>query len=122
MGRLRIDRLSRERTRVVTSDGPLIARCHLADRPLARLIGLLGTPDLAEDEGLWLEACRSVHTWGMRIAIAVAFLDADGSVVRVVDPMPPWRMAGGGRIATTVVEARAGRFAELRTGQRLVRG
>ena len=38
---------------IVDADGNcLVARCHVADRPLARLVGLLGTRDLAEDEGL----------------------------------------------------------------------
>jgi uncharacterized membrane protein (UPF0127 family) len=99
----------------------LIARCHVADRLLARLVGLLGTPDLADDEGLWLEPCSSVHTAGMRIPIACAFLDGERRVLRVVDPLPPWRHAGvrGARVA---VEARAGRFGELTVGMMLADG
>lgn len=113
--------MCRVATEVADADGRvLVARCHVADRPLARLVGLLGTPDLAADEGLWLEPCRSVHTAGMRIPIACAFLDADGRVLRVVDPLPTWRHAAV-RGARAVVEARAGRFAGLAVGATLTR-
>jgi uncharacterized membrane protein (UPF0127 family) len=106
---------------VADGDGAvLVARCHVADRPLARLVGLLATPDLADGEGLWLEPCSSVHTWGMQIPIACAFLDAHGRVLRVVDPLPPWRRAAV-RGARAVVEARAGRLAGMAVGTRLTR-
>ena len=58
MSRLRVDRVC-GRTAVV-ADGAgetVIPRCYVADRTLARLVGLLGTADLADDEGLWLEPC-----------------------------------------------------------------
>ncbi len=108
--------MCRDVREVVDADGTLlVARCHVADRPSARLVGLLGTPDLADDEGLWLEPCSSVHTWGMRIPIACAFLDGDGRVLRVVDPLPAWRHAAV-RGARAVVEVRTGRLAELAVG------
>lgn len=111
--------MCRDVREVVDADGSvLLARCHVADRPLARLVGLLGTPDLADDEGLWLEPCSSVHTWGMRIPIACAFVDGDGRVLRVVDPLPTGRHAAV-RGARSVVEARAGRFAGLAVGTTL---
>jgi hypothetical protein len=118
---LRVDRVCRT-TGVVVSDGggAVITRCHVADRPLARLVGLLGTPDLGEDEGLWLERCSSVHTAGMRIPIACAFLDGDGRVLRVVDPLLPWRAAAV-RGADAVLETRAGRLAGVAPGTTLTR-
>jgi uncharacterized membrane protein (UPF0127 family) len=106
---------------VVTDDGrTVVARCHVADGPLTRFVGLLATPDLGEDEGLWLEPCSSVHTAGMRIPIGCAFLDAEGRVLRVIDPLPAWRHAGV-RGARAVVEVRAGGFAELAVGMTLTR-
>ena len=101
----------------------LAARCYRATSAMARLVGLLGTPDLAEDEALWLEPCASVHTWGMRIPIACAFLDRDGQVLRVVDPLPPWRVAAParGQRARAAVECRAGSLTGLPVGERLLR-
>jgi uncharacterized membrane protein (UPF0127 family) len=107
----------------VVADGAgeiLIPRCYIADRPLARLVGLLGTRDLADDEGLWLEPCSSVHTAGMRIPIACAFLDAGGRVLRVVDPLRPWRHASA-RGARAVIETRPGRLAGVLLGATLRR-
>jgi len=37
---------------------------------------------------LFLERCRSVHTFGMRTTITVAFLDANMRVIRVVRASP----------------------------------
>ncbi len=119
MGRLRIDRVTRTRGRVLDGDGRVVvARCHRADRPLARTVGLLFTADLRPGEGVWLEPCSSVHAFGLRAAIGCAFLDRDGHVLRVVDPMRRWTAAGA-RGARVVVEAPAGTLAGLRPGDRL---
>lgn len=120
MRALRVDRTCRTRGVVWLGAAELLARCWVADRPIARLVGLLGTADLAPGEGLWLEPCRSVHTVGMPIPIACAFLDGDGRVLRIVDPLPPWRMARAAG-ARAVVETVAGGFATVRVGDRLTR-
>ena len=59
---------------------------------LSRLVGLLGTAAIADGEGLWIVPCRSVHTLGMRYPIDVAFLDARGIVVGVLEGLPPNRV------------------------------
>jgi hypothetical protein len=41
---------------------------------------------------LLLPRCRSVHTFGMRFAIDVTFLDGEGRVLRAVPAVPPWRV------------------------------
>jgi hypothetical protein len=120
MGGFRVDRVCRTSVRVTVGDGRmLLDRCHLAERPWARLVGLLGTADLDVGEGLWLSRCGAVHTLGMRMPIACAFLDGAGRVLRVVDPLPPWRLARAAG-ARSVVESRAGAFAGLAPGDRLV--
>lgn len=88
----------------------IVSPCHVADGWLSRLVGLLGTRRLDAGEGIWLEPCRSVHTWGMRQSIAVAFLDERGAVVRVVDPLPPWRVVSGGKTARVAIEGTPGAF------------
>ncbi|HTI33105.1 MAG TPA: DUF192 domain-containing protein [Miltoncostaea sp.] len=117
MGRLRIDRLDPEPRRLIAGGRPLAGRCHLADRPLRRLVGLLGTPDLRRDEALWIDRCAAVHTALLRAPIGVAFLDAEGRVLRVRDPLPRGRAAAC-RGARAVVECRAGvlRAAGVRPG------
>jgi uncharacterized protein len=105
----------------VNADGAaLAARAYVAERWWARAIGLLGTRALAHDEVLWIPRCRRVHTWGMPAPIACAFLDADGVVLRVADPVPPWRIVGV-RGARAVVEAPVGLARRVRVGDRLRR-
>lgn len=101
-------------------DETVVARCHVADRWLARLVGLLGTANLGDGEGLWLAPCSSVHTWGMRIPIVCVFLDGEGRVLRVVDALPPWRAAAV-RGAVAVLEARVGGLNAVRVGEVLRR-
>lgn len=121
MGRLRVDRLAGPPAVLATAGGVLVARrCYRAASWPARLTGLLATPDLAGDEALWLEPCASVHTLGMRVPIGCAFLDGEGRVLRVVDPLPA-RRAAAVRGARAVVECRAGILARIAIGDVLVR-
>ena len=121
MGALRIDRLTGPPGPLRDGAGRVIAaRCYRATSAPARLVGLLGTPDLAPDEALWLEPCASVHTAALRAPIGCAFLDREGRALRVVDPLPRWRVAGA-RGARAVVECRAGALVGVAPGDRLER-
>lgn len=60
-------------------------------RFLEKARGLLGTgPDA---EPVALVGCSSVHTFGMRYALDIAFVSRDGRVIRVVRRLGPRRMA-----------------------------
>jgi|GEM_PF-1234029 len=110
MGCLRIDRLARSAGSLVAADGRIVAaRAFVADRAVARLVGMLGTPDPRTDEALLLVPCRAVHAIGMRTRLGAAFLDAHGVVLRVVDPLP--RRGASCRGARAVVEAASGALA-----------
>ena len=122
MGHLRVDRLTGQSAPLLAPDGRVLAaRCHRAATPLARMAGLLFTADLQVEEALWIEPCSSVHAFGLRCAIGCAFLDGDGRVLRIVDPLPRWRAAGA-RGARVVVECRAGVLAAVAPGDHLRRG
>jgi uncharacterized membrane protein (UPF0127 family) len=82
---------------------------------LSRLAGLLGTAAIAEGEGLWIVPCRSVHTLGMRYPIDVAFLDARGVVVGILEGFPPNRVCRVYRDARGALELRAGTLAATGT-------
>ena len=51
-------------------------RIHVARSFLQRARGLLGRAPLAADEALLIRPCSSIHTFGMRFAIDVVFIDA----------------------------------------------
>ncbi|MCU0309175.1 MAG: hypothetical protein MUE51_15695, partial [Thermoleophilia bacterium] len=79
MGPLHAERLATGTAVLLDGRGRvLLTRCHVAGRPLARLVGLLATGRLRPGEGLLLRPCRSVHAVGLRPAIGVALLDAAG--------------------------------------------
>ncbi len=85
-----------------------LAQAELADTALRRMKGLLGRDGLAEGSGLVLTPCNSVHTWFMRFAIDVLFLDRAGMVLHAVRSMRPFRLAWGGFRARTTIELPAG--------------
>ena len=66
-----------------------------------RMRGLLGTGPQAMP--VLIERCRSVHTFGMRYALDLAFVCGDGSVGRVCRNVEPGRLRSC-RDATYVLE------------------
>jgi uncharacterized protein len=81
-------------------------RVHDARGVAARRRGLGGLRWLPEERALRLR-CRAVHTFTMRFALDLIWLDREGAVVRVDRDVPPRRHRGCAR-ARAVVETRAG--------------
>ncbi len=86
--------------------GTVLASACIATTRSERRRGLLGRDRV---DGVLVLPVRSVHTFGMRIPIDVAFCDANGHVLRV-STLPPWRVATSWK-AQKVVEAASGAFA-----------
>lgn len=89
-------------------DGRVVCE-HLlvAARPLRRMRGLLGRSGLPEGKGILLRPAGSIHTFFMRFAIDVVFLDRDLVVVGIEPSLAPWRTASR-RGAKAVVELASG--------------
>lgn len=85
-----------------------------------RLRGLLGSSMLGSNEAMVIAPCSSVHTFGMNYAIDVAYLDANGRVIKCVESVAPRRLSGAWR-SRSVVETAAGalRRVDVRAGDRL---
>ena len=90
-------------------------KVRTAETFLSRLAGLLGTAAIAEGGGLWIVPCRGVHTLGMRYPVDVAFLDARGIVVGIMEGVPPNRVGRLFREARGVLELPAGTLAATGT-------
>jgi uncharacterized membrane protein (UPF0127 family) len=75
-----------------TTGDELAGRVRYARGILERYVGLLARRSVATDEGLWFERCRAIHTLGMRAAVDVIFLDADGRVLRCEGGVRPGRL------------------------------
>ena len=87
----------------------------LAATFLQRARGLIGRSQRSTAAGspsLCLRPCRAVHTLGMRESIDLAFSDAEGRVLRLIQALPPSRFSwcAGAR---QVWEFPVGRCAQL---------
>jgi uncharacterized membrane protein (UPF0127 family) len=69
----------------------------------ARLLGLAHLDREQAGPGLLIPRCSSVHTFGMRFALDLVFLDREGSPCSVMRQVPPRRLAGDRR-ACSVLE------------------
>jgi uncharacterized membrane protein (UPF0127 family) len=74
-----------------TKNTVLSDRCRFANSVIKRMIGLLNRKMLATGEGLLIDRCYGIHTFGMRFSLDVLFLDKDLRVMRAVAGLPPLR-------------------------------
>jgi len=96
-------RLQRLPSFVIAAD----AIIHEASTLRSRLLGLALLRRAPSGHALLIADCRSVHTFGMRFPIDIAFLDEKGRALRVERAVGPRRVLGCHR-AFAVIEAPAG--------------
>lgn len=89
-------------------DGRDVAALEVATTARDRSRGLLGRDGI--DGAIWLAPAKQVHSLRMAFDLDVAFVAADGLVLRV-QPLPRNRVTPIVWRARGVVEAEAGRFA-----------
>ena len=97
-----------------TRNTVLGARVDVADTSAKRRTGLLKHTGLAPGEGLWIVPCESVHTFFMKFAIDLIYLDRDHKVRKVRSAVPPWRLSAC-LPAHSVIELPAGTAQETGT-------
>lgn len=73
----------------------------------ARLLGLALRRRAPPGRALLVPCCRSVHTFGMRFALDLVWLDRGGNVVAIDERVPPLRIRTRRR-AAAVIEAPGG--------------
>ena len=71
----------------------LAESADVADTSAKRRTGLLKHSGLSPGEGLWIAPCESVHSFGMKFAIDVLYLDRKKKVRKLRKRMVPWRMS-----------------------------
>lgn len=77
----------------VTRGTVLASRLEVAGTGGTRRKGLLGRNSLEPGEGLWIAPCESVHTFFMRFAIDLVYLDRKHRVRKVRHSVGPWRIS-----------------------------
>lgn len=105
------------KVRNVTKDKLLADRAEEARTFSQRLVGLMGKKELPFGAGLHIVPCNSIHTFFMRIAIDVLFLDRSLKVVKAFPALPPWRMSSIYFSAHSVLELPSGTVAASGTSE-----
>jgi len=72
----------------------LAQEAYVADTIFSRVKGLLGRQSLKEGTALIIKPCNSIHTFFMRFAIDVVFVDRANRVVKIISKIRPNRMSG----------------------------
>jgi len=98
---------------LVASSGRVVCdTCHLADKPLTRLRGIIGWKGMRQGEGMLIRPTFSIHTMFCRFAIDAVFLNKEMTIISIADNLKPWRFAGA-RKARSVLELAAGECQRL---------
>jgi len=102
------------KTIILEINGPIIKQINvgLANTLWLRLKGLLGRR-LADNEGLLISPCNSVHTMWMAYAIDVIYLTKNNEIIKIGASLKPWRISGCSK-AFKVLELNSGKVQELR--------
>ena len=87
---------------IYLQDRCVVPRVWHAVSAWERTRGLLGRPQLQPGEGMMIDACRLVHTVGMRYPLDLAFLDHTGRVRKLLHGVRPARLAGSLRAERTL--------------------
>lgn len=106
--------IPRRLDRLPSRELPGGVRLIIAATPRTRLLGLMGLRGIDRGHALLLTRCRSVHTFGMRFALDLVWLDASGQVLRQDACVAPGRLRSCPS-ARAVVEAPAGAGARVAT-------
>jgi len=80
----------------------------VADTLFLRLKGLLGKRALHPQEALVIKNCNSVHTFFMRFAIDVFFVDKKNKIVKIIPSLKPFHITGIYLNSALVIELPAG--------------
>lgn len=93
--------------------------CWMADGFFDRLKGLMGRAGLEQGSGMLIRPCNSIHTFFMRFAIDVVYLDPEFKIVKLRRAMSPWRLDFPVSKAAMVLELPVDGASGLREGDLL---
>jgi uncharacterized membrane protein (UPF0127 family) len=81
------------RLRNVTRGTVLGEAIDVADTSSKRTTGLLKHSGLRAGEGLWIVPCEGVHTFFMKFALDLVYINKKNVVRKVVRDVRPWRVS-----------------------------
>ncbi|HNW39399.1 MAG TPA: DUF192 domain-containing protein [Candidatus Omnitrophota bacterium] len=87
----------------------------VAGTPFKRIKGLLGKKVFLPDQAIILAPCNSIHTFFMRFAIDVIFVDNDYKVIKVLTRFNPNRFSSICWNSSITIELPAGKLVATNT-------
>lgn len=75
-----------------------------------RSVGLLSKKTISDNEGLIIKPCCSIHTFFMKFAIDVLFVNNKNEIVALYENVKPWRILPIHLSSFYVVELAAGQI------------
>lgn len=97
-----------------TRGSTLADSAELAGTSAKRRKGLLGRENLSAGQGLWIVPCGAIHTFFMRFAIDVLYVDRKKRARKIRTNLVPWRLSAC-LMAHSVLELPAGTIARSGT-------
>lgn len=74
-----------------TQNNMIADEVEVADNFVTRTFGLIPKKELKEGEGLLIKPCCSIHTFFMKFAIDVLFVNKKNKIVALYENVKPWR-------------------------------
>lgn len=91
-----------------TQNNEIADSTKVADNFILRSVGLLSKKSFSQGEALVIKPCCSVHTFFMRFAIDVLFVNKKNEVIALYKNVQPWRVLPIHPTSFYVVELPAG--------------
>lgn len=67
-----------------------IMEIDIADTPFQRIKGLMFKKSI--NKALLIKPCNSIHTFFMKVAIDILYIDKNGKIIKIAKNMKPWRV------------------------------
>lgn len=80
----------------ISKNESISSRVEIAESFYARSKGLLGRSKLENSHCLWIHKCNSIHTFFMKFAIDILYVDRNFKVTNIHRDIKPWRLDWGG--------------------------
>ena len=91
----------------------LFSDLKVADTYWSRMVGLIGTKSLSDQQAMWFQPGNWIHSYFMSIAIDCVFLDRKLKIVSIVEDFKPGRLGRPQWGAKSVIEMNSGRARSL---------
>ncbi len=100
----------------------IVPKLQMAASVWQRSAGLLGKKSLDTDYGMWIAPCGSIHTFFMKFAIDVVFINGKGEVTHIIPDLQPWRIGAAPAKTRAALELPAGACSRigLKVGSRVL--